>query len=95
MDILTKKKELGNQKKNIKNRKNQEKEKTHSSLLEPNKEDSRNHHFAQRTYQDNMKRNINHSIKKNTRIRKCGATTAKQTHTSPIAVINIEKTKKE
>ncbi|CAG8787231.1 13327_t:CDS:2, partial [Gigaspora rosea] len=71
MDIRTKEEEHGNPEKTTRNRKNQRKEKTHPSLIEPKKKDSRNHHFAQRTHQDNMKRNINHLIKKNTRIRKC------------------------
>jgi len=95
MDILIRKEELGNQEKNIKNRKNQEKERTHPSLLNLKKKDSRNHHFTQRTHQDKTKRNINHSTRKNTRIRKCGVLIVRQTHTLPIVVINSEKTKKE
>ncbi|CAG8816135.1 3181_t:CDS:2, partial [Gigaspora rosea] len=91
-DIQTKKEVHGNPEKTIRDGRNQRKEKTHPSLLEPKKKDSRNHHFAQKTHQDNTKRNINHLTKKNTRIRKCGVITAKQTHILPIAVINTEKT---
>ncbi|CAG8794384.1 24671_t:CDS:1, partial [Racocetra persica] len=70
MDTPTRKEDLGNQEKNTRNRRNQGKEKTHPSLLNLKKKDSRNYYFAQRTHQDNTKRKINHLTKKNTRIRK-------------------------
>ncbi|CAG8817687.1 21195_t:CDS:2, partial [Gigaspora rosea] len=91
-DIRTKKEEHGNPEKTIRNRRNQRKEKTHPSLLEPKKKDSKNYHFAQKTHQGNTKRNINHLTKKNKRIKKCGVIIVKQIHISPIAVINTEKT---
>ncbi|CAG8757080.1 8865_t:CDS:2 [Gigaspora rosea] len=92
MDIRTKEEEHGNPEKIIKNGKNQRKEKTHPSLSEPKKKDTRNQHFAQKTHQANMKRNINHLTKKNTKIRKCSVTTTKLIHILPIAVINTERT---
>ncbi|CAG8448707.1 21113_t:CDS:2 [Gigaspora rosea] len=70
MDITIKREEPGNQEKNIRNGKNQEKKKT-PSILNQEKKELENHHFTQRTNQDNTKRNINHLTKKNARIKKC------------------------
>ncbi|CAG8774452.1 25275_t:CDS:2 [Gigaspora rosea] len=90
MDIRTKEEEYGNPEKTIRNRKNQGKEKTHPSLLEPKKKDLRNHHFAQRTHQDNTKRNIDHSTKKNTRTGKCDVEEVED----PM-VFNLEKSREK
>src|SRR5260364_416674 len=92
MDILTGKEENGNQETNIRNGNSQEKERTHTDLK---KKEQENHHFIQKIHQDNFKRRTDLTIKKNSRIRKCGVITVKQTHILPTVVINIEKKKKE
>src|SRR5260363_309509 len=92
MNILTRKEENGNQETNTRNGNSQEKEKTHTDLK---KKEQENHHFIQKIHQDNFKRRTDPMTKKNSRIRKCGVITVKQTHILPTVVINIEKKKKE